>query len=524
MRLVKLPSDPRRRPGTVGALLVLALGSCSAAVSVEERAAHAPRTPTFAADVAPLVHRSCTPCHHEGGSGPFPLASYEDVRRRAKQIALVTRTRFMPPWKPEPGFGQFLDERILSDEEIDLFARWAAADAPLGDAELVPPPPVFEERWLLGKPDLVLSMGEHYPVPAEGKDHYRSFVVPSHETEERWVRAFDFEPDNRRPVHHIITLFDTSGSARARDAATEGLGFEGMIALNELFGTEINGWGPGATPRMLPEGSAWRLPAGVDFVLDTHFQTTGKVEPVEISIGVYFTDERPSAPMTNLSLSAPILCIPPGKSDYTVDFRFELPVPVTAISIQPHAHYVGKSTQVVARLPDGSRMPLIRIPDWDFNWQDSYRFTEPIPLPASTVLEMHYVYDNSAANERNPFSPPHRILSGERSTDEMGLLYLQVAVRDEHAARLQEALLSHQHRVNELSWDLEKVFRGIIHGFDSDGDAMLDATEDARATEYVNALPGHPHAKVFDRDEDGELDEQERVFFESAIRLWNGGR
>jgi hypothetical protein len=319
-------------------------------------------------------------------------------------------------------------------------------------------------------------------------------------------------------------LLDDTGTARAQDAASEGLGFEGMIALGELFGTEINGWGPGATPRLLPEGSAWRLPPGGDFVLDTHFQTTGKVEPVEISIGLYFASEPPSAPMTNLSLPADILCIPPGRSDYNVDYDFEIPVPVTAISIQPHAHYVGKVTQVVARKPDGTRVPLIRIPDWDFSWQDSYRYAEPIPLPAGTVLEMHYVYDNSSANERNPFHPPRRIFSGPRSSDEMALLWLQVAVADEHAAELHAAVLRHKEAVHEASVEFEKVFRGIVHGFDTDGDGMLDAAEDERATEYVNALPGHPHAKAFDRDQDGTLDERERAFFERALLLWNGGR
>ena len=253
----------------------------------------APRTPTFADDVAPLVHRSCTPCHRTGGSAPFPLTTYDEVRRRAREIGIVTRLRQMPPWKPDPGYGSFLDERRLSDEELELLESWIAADAPLGDAARVPAPPVFDGRWQLGEPDLVLATAGKYLVPAEGKDHYRVFVLPTGTTEERWVRALDFQPDNRAAVHHLFTVLDTTGSGRASDAADPQLGFDGMLAgePRKWFGMEINACVPGTSARWLPEGSAWRLAPGVFFLLVSHFQTTGKVEPVGVSVGLYFARE-----------------------------------------------------------------------------------------------------------------------------------------------------------------------------------------------------------------------------------------
>lgn len=500
------------------ALLAAACAACSLALRAPEDAP----APTFSGGVAALVHRACTPCHHEGGAGPFPLESYEQVRRRARQIAVVTGTRFMPPWKPDPGFRRFLDERVLSDEEIDLLARWAREGAPLGDASAVPAAPEIRDTWVLGEPDLVLRMPEAYPVPAEGKDDYRSFVVPTGFESARHVRAFDFEPDNRPSVHHIITLLDTSGAARARDEATPGVGYEGMIALGELFGAELNAWVPGTTPLELPPGSAWTLPPGTDLVLDTHMQTRGKVEPVKVAIGVYFAERPPEDAVVNVSMSSDTLCIPPGDDSYVADFSFRLPVAVTALAVQPHAHYVGKDLRAEALLPDGALVPLIRIPDWDFSWQDSYRFVEPIDLPADTLVRMRFVYDNSAGNERNPFQPPRRILSGPRSEDEMGLVWLTVRVPGRDAAALTAAVRRNQDAIDERDGELQQVINGIVYGFDTDRSGALDAEEDARATAYVNDLPDHPHGRVFDRDHDGRLDERERAFLERVIACWNG--
>ena len=85
---------------------------------------------TFTHDIAPIVARNCAPCHRAGGSLRHSwLLTYEDVKKRAAQIAAVTRSRYMPPWLPEHGFGDFADERRLSAEEIRMISDWVAAGA-----------------------------------------------------------------------------------------------------------------------------------------------------------------------------------------------------------------------------------------------------------------------------------------------------------------------------------------------------------------------------------------------------------
>lgn len=479
-------------------------------------------TPTFVDDVAPIVYESCVPCHRPGSIGPFPLITYSDVRKRARQIAVVTETGFMPPWKPAPDFGEFRGVRRLEEGEKETLRAWAEAGAPAGDMERLPPPPEFEGGWLLGPPDLVLDMEEPFVVPAEGRDIYRSLVFYNDSEEGRWVRGLHVRPDNPRPVHHLVALIDSTDTLRALDEAEPGVGFEGMIAEEELYGNEVYAWGPGSTPRLFRDGVGWWLPAGADFVLSTHFQILGKPEPVRIRLGLYFADEPPRRPMTYLPLAAGPICIPPGEADYAVLHDYELPVPIELVSITPHAHYICREITATAELPDGETLKLVRIPDWDINWQDAYRYAEPIALPAGTRIRIRYVYDNSAMNDRNPFHPPRRVLSGPRSIDEMLLFWLQATVDDEHYPVLRQDLDEYHGKTLEHATVYEALLKGIVYGFDANGDETLDHEEDAAATAYMESLLEREHAKAFDFDESGELGEEERAFVERLIRIWKG--
>jgi Flp pilus assembly protein TadD len=203
-------------------------------------------------------------------------------------------------------------------------------------------------------------------------------------------------------------------------------------------------WKPGSAPWVEPDGMAWQATPGTDLVLNLHLQPSGKPETIKARIGLYFTDRAPSKfPMLLQLEHDGAIDIPPGKKDFVITDEFTLPVDVDALAVYPHAHYTGKELQALATLPDGTKKPLVWIKDWDLNWQAVYRYERPVFLPAGTVIYMRFTYDNSAANPRNPNSPPKRIIAGDKATDEMGHLWLQVLPRSREDARmvLQEALM-----------------------------------------------------------------------------------
>jgi tetratricopeptide (TPR) repeat protein len=404
--------------------------------------------PTFNRDVAPIIYGNCASCHRPGESAPFSLLTYDDVKGRAGLIAQATTAHVMPPWQPESREGEFDGERRLSPAGIATLQEWAEAGAPEGDPDHRPAPPHFANAWQLGTPDVVITMDQPFAVPADGPDVFRNFVLAVPISERKFVRAFEFRPGNARVLHHARVLIDDTGDVR-RFASAHGdvgpadtlsgtespaaagevgplqPGFGGMDVPGARFPDgHFLGWAPGK--RADRETFPWPIEPGTDFVVQMHLKPSGRVERVQASIGLYLTDTPPPAVPLMVRLGSKTIDIPAGDASYDVNDSYVLPVDVTALSIYPHAHYLAKEMTVTARRPNGSVQTLLHIPNWNFNWQDEYQYTQPIPLPRGTTITMRFTYDNSEQNPHNPTQPPRRVRFGSETVDEMGELLLQV--------------------------------------------------------------------------------------------------
>jgi tetratricopeptide (TPR) repeat protein len=466
----------------VRALLLLALVALGFASCRERGGEPDVGAVTFTRDVAPILFRNCLPCHRDGEVAPFALRTYDEARKRAKQIAEVTARRYMPPWLPAAEPVAFQDARRLTDREIATLGRWAAAGAPQGSPRDLPPGPALPSGWRLGEPDRVVELSEPYRLAAEGPDVIRNFVVPL-DAAGRYVSAVELRPGPARAVHHANVLADTTGTARQLDALDPDPGYEGMVGA-VAPGGHFLGWTPGRQPRPLGAGMAWEIEPETDLVIQLHLLPTGRAESIEPQVGLHWSAEPPRRKPSSIHLGSTAMDIPAGDPHYVVTDSFEVPVDVEALSIYPHAHYTGKTMAAWAVRPDGVEVPLLRIPAWDFDWQDEYWFAEPVALPAGTALHLEYVYDNSADNPRNPFSPPRRGRWGPRSTDVMGDYWLQVVTRDStDLALLRRALWEkdlriaidgYRLRLRDDTGDLDALSRlGRIHSSLGEPDTAL---------------------------------------------------
>jgi tetratricopeptide (TPR) repeat protein/mono/diheme cytochrome c family protein len=459
------PGLKAARTRAAARIVALSLGVLALGTAFAERAAHranqatsgepkaAEAIVTFNRDIAPILFSSCASCHRLGEAAPFSLLTYAEAKKHARQIAEVTRTRTMPPWLPEPQELKFADEMRLSETQIDLLQKWVDQGAAEGNPADRPAQPKFTGGWRLGPPDLVLKAEKPLVLPPEGTDTYWNFIFRLPIENTRWVKAIEIRPGDKRYVHHANILVDRGEQLRRREA-TPGAGFGGMEIRLESQAFDPDShllfWKPGTVPYVEPEGMELRLDKGTDLVLNTHLQPSGKTEVIQPSIGLYFS----SHPATKLPMLLQLendtqLDIPAGQKDFLVSDDFTLPVDVDLLAIYPHAHYLGKDIQALAVLPDGRRKTLIQIPRWNLNWQAVYRYAEPVLLPKGTTVSLRYVYDNSEENPLNPNHPPARVKSGNRSSDEMCHLWLQVLPVNFDPAQgdprmlLQEALARH---------------------------------------------------------------------------------
>ncbi|MGH9843745.1 MAG: c-type cytochrome [Blastocatellia bacterium] len=423
-------------------------------------------TLTFNKEIAPIIFNHCASCHRPGEVAPFSLLGYQDVKKRAAQIASVTGKRFMPPWKADQGDYEFKHERRLTSEQIGMIKQWAEEGAPQGNAKDLPPLPKFTEGWRLGKPDLVVKMSDAFSVPADGPDIYRNFALPLNLTEDKWIKAVEFRPGARSIVHHSLFFYDATGNARKQDeedplpgysGGMGGLGRAAFSGGNPRLGAgsqgapigSLGGWAVGAQARVLPEDLAWYVPKGADLILSTHFHPSGKAEAEASTVGIYFADKAPARKFTGIQLPPLFgifkgLDIPAGAKEYVIEDSFTLPVDVKAFGVGAHAHYLGKQMRLTATLPNGQTKRLLWISDWDFAWQDQYQFKESVSLPKGTKLHAKITYDNSAENPRNPVNPPKRVRWGEGSNDEMGSMsLLVVAANEAEMPQLQQTYRQH---------------------------------------------------------------------------------
>lgn len=399
-------------------------------------AAVAPNTPqsnpTWARDVAPILYKNCTTCHRPGGAGPFSFLTFADAKRWGAQVVKVTQSRYMPPWLPEPGHGDFADNRRLPDADLATLKKWFDAGMKEGDAKAAPAAPVYDSTWQMGKPDLILKQAEPFTLPAGGTDVFRNFVFPYPLKDGHYIRAMEIRPGAAQVVHHANVLIDRTGSFRRQHPGDWRAGVPGMEILLDAGNTfdpdsHFLFWKPDTPALVEPEGMSWRLDAGNDLILNIHLKPSGKAATIDAEIGLYFTDKPPTKQPMLLQLDRDdALDIPAGDKAFTVEDDLTLPIDVEALGVYPHAHYLGKDMQAWATLPSGEKKWLVWIRDWDIDRQSVYRYRQPLRLPKGTVLHMRYVYDNSPANPRNPHDPPIRVRAGNRSEDEMAHLWLQV--------------------------------------------------------------------------------------------------
>lgn len=388
----------------------------------------AQETITYSETIAPILREHCIQCHRPGGLGPFSLLDYDAARARAALIAAATRRRDMPPWKPDAPEGAFQGERRLTPAQIDLIGRWAAEGAPEGRATTrFSSLDTGERGWQLGVPDLVVRLPEPYPVPTGTSDVYRKFVLPVPVEELRWIRALEVRPGPDGAIHHARIMIDATGRARDLDARDPLPGYDGFMADSAEFPRgHVLGWAPGKTTTAQPDSLSWPLAPGTDLVLQLHMLPRAEPVAVRPEVGLYFAKTPATLHPVAVMLNSLTIDIPAGDTTHVVLDRYRLPVAVDMLAIYPHAHYLAKEIHATAYLPDGTERTLLRIDDWDYNWQDEYRYVKPVRLPAGTQVEMRYVYDNSAANPRNPHHPPQPVRFGPKATDEMAQLMLQV--------------------------------------------------------------------------------------------------
>jgi len=387
--------------------------------------------PTFTKDVMPILQERCQTCHRPGEIAPMSLMSFQEVRPWARAIREKVLGRAMPPWHADPGIGEFSNDRRLSDREIQTIVRWVDAGAPEGNPADLPAPRTFVEGWGIGQPDAVFTMTDEFKVSAAGGDEYVYFAIPTRFSEDKYVRAIEVRPGNRRVVHHVLAFLQRGGAGvplrgpqnQNRMAGTNlfsGEGFAIWVAddapvqdnecplpnvFEDRFGDLtrlIGGYVPGEGAKILPAGYAQKIPAGSEILLQVHYAKMGKEESDRTSIGFIFSKEPSTRQIETRWVANHYFRIPANANRHEVKGCYTFDKDADVLSFFPHMHVRGKDMEFKAVYPDGRSEILFRVPSYDFQWQTTYWLKSPLHIPRGTRIEVTAHFDNSIANRANP--------------------------------------------------------------------------------------------------------------------------
>jgi hypothetical protein len=379
--------------------------------------------PLFYQDVLPILERRCQSCHRAGEAAPMALQTYEQARPYARAIRDAVLRHTMPPWFADAPAGAFANDPRLPAAEISVLRRWAEGGAPAGRA--VGATRSWTEGWRIGTPDAVVQMPTAYTVPAVGEVEYQHVIVPTGFQEDRWVTALEVRPTSRAHVHHAVVFVRPPRSVWLRSQpvgelfTAKGQALSGLSTLDEVMAAYL----PGAEPHIFPLGSAKLIPAGSDLIFQIHYTSNGHAATDQTRLGLVFAKETPKVRVYSLSIAQGKFEIPPGARAQEVEAVFPVYTATAIYALAPHMHLRGKSMRVRAVEQDDTERVLLDVPKYDFNWQLVYRPAKPIPIARGTRIYVDAVFDNSAANPRNP-DPRATVRWGEQSREEMAVCFV----------------------------------------------------------------------------------------------------
>ncbi len=394
------------------------------------------QSPNYSEDIAPIIYNHCSTCHRSGEIGPMKLTNYDEVKNWAETIKYVTNIQYMPPWKADRDYSELLNVNALSDEQIQTISDWVDAGMPQGDPADEPDFPDFPEGSLLGEPDLTLNFAQTHIHQGNNIDEYRYFVLPTGLTEDKILKAIEFRPGNTEIVHHALMFEDLEGVAAQTDATTPEYGFQGFGGFDGsgsvLGQKQYPGYVPGQKPYRFADGMGQTMGAGADLVVQVHYAPWPVDAPDSSSVNIFFAEESESVDryvedyiMLPFNLLGGFFSffIPPQQVK-TFHGTWTLPEKRSFIGLSPHMHLLGLDWEVYVEHQDGSRSNMIKIDDWDFNWQGDYYFKRFIVAEEGDVVHAIASYDNTSENPNNPSNPPQTVTWGEFTTDEMYYLPL----------------------------------------------------------------------------------------------------
>lgn len=378
---------------------------------------------TFYEHIEPIILKNCMPCHQPGQAGPFSLITYDDVSRKGQFIARVTRSRYMPPWKADVSFQQYRNARSLSEREIDLIGEWVENGMQKGKPRKHAKAKIEDVKTT--SPDLSLKVAAPYNIPMTGIDDFRFFNIPTQLERDKYIKKVEFLPGNKRLVHHSRLMTDTTHKVRSINGMSANDPLVNQFEKYPPVDKFLYGWVPGNFAIEFPKGTGKKLYKDSDIIVNIHYSPNRRENQQDQStVNFYFTEEDSLREVYSMAIAEQNITngpfvIPAGETKTFYSKFGPIPIDISAVAVLPHMHFLGKSFRAFAVTQDGDAIFLVKIDNWDFNWQETYQFSKLLKIPGGSNIFIEATFDNTDQNPANPTQPPKTVTYGWETASEM---------------------------------------------------------------------------------------------------------
>jgi hypothetical protein len=452
----------------------------------------------FSEDISPIIYNNCTSCHRPNEIGAFlPLENFDDIYNNRSLITYVIggddETRhnnpIMPPWPPNREYSTLLYERYLEDYEIDLIIDWVNEGAVQGDPSLEYPMPNFPEGSDLGQADLILEMEEPFYVEGNYEDDYRCFVFSLDNQEELEMSAIEFRPGNREAVHHAIITYVPHGAADYLENQDNQYGYDCYGGFNLNTSTDlIGGYAPGLSPIEYPGNIGRTIPQNSDIIVQIHYAPLMTDAQDLSSINLFIKDQTIDREIEQEIFDYWEYALPPNQ-ETTITRNLNIGnQSISLVNILPHAHLLGKSWEIYATTIQGEIISIIKIDNWDFDWQGFYYPEFLLKIPAGSTITATCIYDNTSENPNNPNSPPQWVYPGQGTGDSMFFIPIEYLIYQDGDEDIYLGIIDNCSLVGDINGDNGLNVLDVVLLVNSILDNLETNCSDLNSDEIINIL------------------------------------
>ena len=379
-------------------------------------------------EIGDIFIKRCYTCHDGTNSAPYIFNNYTSIAKRIEMIEYVLEKDIMPLWLADDEYNAFKNTRYLPELEKKKILKWISKGAPQNEFEITKS--IENEKLSEMSPDTIICLSKAHILSNLETEEFKLYAFPFITDQDYYIKSYGIDLFDRTAVHHSLLMVNSGENdikySDFQDESDLGEPFDGKRPF-EILG----GYLPGMQRIDYGQNIGFLLPQSSVLYTFNHYPILTSESLDSTCLELFLHEEEPKKVIKNMVLDIEDSnewmgeLILPENQKLKLHVTFPVLRDMTAVSVIPHMHYRGKYFESYVTVGKEDKIPLIKIPDWNFEIQEEYIFENEIDIPRGATVHIEALFDNTERNLYNPVIPPVDVYFNDESLDEMLQMFLR---------------------------------------------------------------------------------------------------